>query len=198
MSMPRSSGLSPLTKTPVAMPTASHARKNAVPMPTAAAVLPGARHAASRQRASIAATPAALRRIAARYVPGTSHPHGLGDRTRRAISAEALDDELRRDQAHRQPDARKRRGARIRETVDLAGGVARPEDRALAESVREAEGIAAPGMEVGREVARGDGAAQDDPVGEIRDVAPRRDLRDDAIRGRLDLRVAVAVDPAAA
>jgi len=45
---------------------------------------------------------------------------------------------------------------------DLAGGVARPEDRALAESVREAEGIAAPGMEVGREVARGDGAAQDD------------------------------------
>ena len=36
-----SRGLSPFTKTPVAMPTTSHARKNSVPIATAAAVAPG-------------------------------------------------------------------------------------------------------------------------------------------------------------
>jgi hypothetical protein len=50
----------------VAIPTASHARKNAVPMATAIAVRDGVDHSARRQRASISATPMADARVATR------------------------------------------------------------------------------------------------------------------------------------
>ena len=85
----------------------------------------------------------------------------------------------------------------VRQAAHLLGRVARPEHRALAERVREAERVAAPGVQIGREVAGGDRASHDDAVGEVGDAAPLGDLLDHAVRRRLDRGVAVAVDAAA-
>ncbi len=55
-----------MTKTPVAMPTRSHARKNAVPASTVATVRQGATRSASEYFPSISIMPINEKRIAPR------------------------------------------------------------------------------------------------------------------------------------
>ena len=65
---------------------------------------------------------------------------GLGQRSGGAIAAQALDDELRRDEAHRQADPGQGRGPRVHEAVHALGDVARAEHGALVRACARGRG----------------------------------------------------------
>ena len=116
----------------------------------------------------------------------------------RDIAADALEQHLGTDQAHRQSDARNRRSTDEVEALHLLAHVARAEHRALPQGVGRAERGAAPGVQLVGEVGRADRATNRDAGCEVVDAGPLRDLRDHDVRERLDRGITLTADAALA
>src|SRR5690625_952654 len=181
-----------------AMPSRSHALKITMTTAIDGSINGRRRYTLARSKNSngrVIATQAAIR-IRYSYGPnvflslsvvsdsGSGGLQGFRQRSGRGVVAEPFDDIFCRDQTHRQPHAGHRRRSGEEHIPDVLGLVGAAEKGRLRQGVRQAQGVALPGVEAVLKIAGPDRVASHDALGKIWHPDPGADQ----INGLIDNR----------